>query len=146
MILIQASRRRFRCLTALAVLGLAALGCGTPEKPLTPVSGRVTYAGGDWPMVGYITFTPVESPGDTPARPGSGKFQPDGNFVVGSYKPGDGLMPGRYSISVSCFDVNSTKPREEAEFVPKDFRPDELVIEKGQDAVELNFDVPKKKS
>jgi hypothetical protein len=128
------------------IAALAAAGCGGADKPLVPVEGRVTYAGGEWPMAGYITFTPLESPGATPARPGSGRFLPDGKFVVGSYKPGDGLMPGRYTISVSCFDLNTTKPRDEAEFVPKDFRPEELVIEKGQEAVELNFDVPKKKS
>ena len=129
----------------IAALFVVVAGCGA-DKPLVPVAGRVTYAGGDWPMAGYITFTPLESPGSTPARPGSSRFQPDGTFVVGSYKPGDGLMPGRYSISVSCFDVNTTKPRDEAEYVPKDFRPEELVIEKGQDSVELNFDVPKKKT
>jgi hypothetical protein len=123
---------------------MASVGCGEPEKPLVPVSGRVTYGGGDWPMAGAITFTPVASPGATPARPGGARFGPDGKFVVGSYKPGDGLMPGRYSISVSCFDTNTTKPRDEAEYVPRDFHAEELVIEKGQDAVELNFDVPKK--
>jgi hypothetical protein len=129
----------------LAALGAACVGCSGDDKPLVPVTGQVTYGGGDWPMPGYITFTPLKSPGDTPARPGAGRFGPDGNFVVGSYRPGDGLMPGRYAISVSCFDANTTKPRYEAEFVPKGFKPEELVIEKGQDAVELNFDVPKKK-
>jgi len=97
-------------------------------------------------MSGAITFTPIASPGETPARPGGSPFGPDGKFVAGSYKPGDGLMPGRYSVAVTCFDTNLNMPRDEAEYVPKDFRPEELVIEKGQDAVELNFDVPKKKS
>ena len=95
-------------------------------------------------MAGAITFTPVSSPGSTPARPGGARFGPDGKFVVGSYKPDDGLMPGRYAVSVSCFDTNTQKPRDEAEYVPRDFRAEELVIEKGQGAVELNFDVPKK--
>jgi hypothetical protein len=80
-----------------------------------------------------------------PTRPGAAQFGPDGKFVVGSFKPGDGLMPGRYSVSVSCFDAGSLQQRDEAEFVPKDFKPEDLVIEKGQDAVELNFDVPQKK-
>jgi hypothetical protein len=133
-----------RCLF-LAVVCLASVGCGGEAKPLVPVKGRVTYAGGDWPMTGAITFTPVASPGATPARPGGARFGPDGKFVVGSYKPDDGLMPGRYSVSVSCFDPELLIPRAQAEYVPQDYEPDELVIEKGQDAVELNFDVPKKK-
>ena len=97
-------------------------------------------------MPGNITFSPLTSPGSTPARPGSGQFKEDGKFVVGSYRPGDGLMPGRYHIGVSCFDpLDTSKPAAELEFVPQDFKTKELVVENGQDAIELNFDVPIKK-
>jgi hypothetical protein len=132
-------------LIALAVLEVGVLGCNTgSDKPLVPVRGRVTYGGGDWPMPGTIIFTPIESLGPTPARPGSARFGPDGKFIVGSYKPEDGLMPGRYVVTVSCFDPGLQIPQSEAEYVPKDFDADELIIKAGQDPVELNFDVPKK--
>jgi hypothetical protein len=134
-----------RALVGVVLLVVGLLGCNTgSDKPLVLVSGRVTYGGGEWPMTGTITFTPLESLGPTPARPGGARFGPDGKFVVGSYKPGDGLMPGRYVITVSCFDPDLQIPQAEAEYVPKDFDADELIIKQGQEAVELNFDVPKK--
>jgi len=125
---------------------LASWGCGGDRKPLVAVAGQATYAGGEWPMPGTITFTPAETTGSLPARPGSARFAVDGKFVVGSYKPGDGLMPGNYHVSISCIDpIDFSKPREELEFVPADFRAEDLVIEAGQDAVELKYDIPKKK-
>ena len=80
-----------------------------------------------------------------PARPGSGRFGEDGTFVVGSYQPGDGLLPGAYHVSVSCIDPNdASKPPAELELVPADFKTNNLVVESGQDAIELNLDVPRK--
>jgi hypothetical protein len=124
----------------------AVAGCGGDGKPLVPVSGRVTYGGGEWPFPGYITFSPIESSASMPARPGSGPFKTNGKYVVGSYQPGDGLMPGRYHVSVSCIEPNDTsKPPNELELVPADFTTEDLVVEAGQGAIELNIDVPKKK-
>jgi hypothetical protein len=129
----------------LCLVGLAAAGCGGDAKGLVLVSGQATYAGGEWPMPGTITFTPLESGASQPARPGSARFNADGKFVVGSYQPGDGLMPGKYHVTISCIDpLDFSKPREVLEFVPADYRPDDLVVEAGQDAIELKYDVPKK--
>jgi hypothetical protein len=128
------------------VLCLLAAGCGGSDKPLVSVSGQATYGGGEWPRAGTITFTPVETGSTAISRPGSGLFQTDGKFVVGSYKPGDGLMPGTYHVAISCIDpMDFSKPREELEFVPADFRTEKLVVEAGQDAIVLKYDVPKKK-
>lgn len=133
-------------LGSLLFAAAAAAGCGGNDKPLVPVAGRVTYGGGAWPFPGYVTFSPFESSASTPARPGSGPFKTDGKFVVGSYLPGDGLMPGRYHVSVSCIDPNdASKSPQDLERVPADFTTEPLVVEAGQDAIELNFDVPKKK-
>jgi hypothetical protein len=130
----------------LLVAVTAFVGCGASDKPLVQVTGRVTYGGGSWPFPGYITFSPIESAASMPARPGSGPFKTDGKYVVGSYKPGDGLMPGKYHVSVSCIDPNdASKPPSELEFVPANFTTEDLVVEAGQDAIELDIDVPKKK-
>jgi hypothetical protein len=132
-------------LVALGAACIAAVGCGA-DKPLVPVTGRITYAGGDWPMPGYITFTPFQSTGALPARPGSGRFLEDGKFVAGSYGPGDGLMPGKYHVSISCFDpMDTSKPAAELNLVPADFKTEDLVVEQGQDSIVLNIDVPKKR-
>ncbi|MCA9261920.1 MAG: hypothetical protein KDA61_22035, partial [Planctomycetales bacterium] len=79
------------------------------------------------------------------ARPGSARFDVDGNFAVGSFQPGDGLLPGVYRVSVTCIDpLDFSKPREELDFVPSDFSVPELVVEKGMAPIVLNFDVPMK--
>jgi hypothetical protein len=96
-------------------------------------------------MVGNVTFTPLSSSEGTAKRPGSGQFGPDGNFVVGSYQRGDGLMPGTYNVSVSCFNPNdSTKAPEDLNYVPASFETENLVVEVGMDPIVLNLDVPKK--
>jgi hypothetical protein len=121
-------------------------GCGS-ERPLVPVSGRATYGGGEWPMSGNINFTPASSSEGSPVRPGSASFDKDGKFVVGSFQPEDGLMPGVYHVSISCLDpLDFSTPREELDFVPQDFKTEELVVEAGMDPIELNFDVPKKQT
>jgi hypothetical protein len=127
-------------LAILAVCSAAILGCGN-DREMIPVSGRITYGGGSWPKSGNITFAPLEASGSTPLRPGAGAFKEDGAFVVGSYRPGDGLRPGKYHVIVSCVDVDTGV---KIEHVPADFKTEELVIEPGQDDIELNFDVPKK--
>lgn len=75
-------------------------GCG---EGTVSVSGRVTYNGGSWPKPGVIHFLPEEPDPDYPSRPGSGQFDTDGQFTVSTYKPGDGLFPGTYSIAVECW-------------------------------------------
>jgi hypothetical protein len=132
------------CLFVLAVS--AAVGCGGGDKPLVPVSGQVTYAGGSWPMTGTITLTPISAPEGQPSRPGSATFNTDGKFVIGSYKPGDGLRPGTYGVIISCYDpaTQQGRPQEEVDLVPASFKADNVVVEKGQDAIVLKYDVPKK--
>ena len=123
---------------------MASVGCGN-DKQLVPVSGRVTYGGGEWPMAGNISFAPGPSTDGAPIRPGSARFDKEGTFVVGSYKPEDGLMPGVYSVNVSCVDPSDfTKTPEELDIVPQDYRPEELVVEAGMDPIVLSYDVPKK--
>lgn len=129
-------------LVGAALLGV--IGCGN-ERPMVPVSGTVTFGGGEWPQAGTIGFTPVSSTDGVLTRAGSASFAKDGKFVVGSYKPGDGLMPGVYRVKVSSVDPSDfTKSPEELNIVPKDFQPDDLVVEAGMDPIVLNFDVPKK--
>lgn len=112
---------------------------------MVPVSGQVTYGGGEWPMSGTIGFGPTPSEDGSLTRPGSATFGKDGKFVVGSYQPGDGLLPGVYHVTVSCVDpLDFTKPPSELDIVPKDFHVDDLVVEAGMDPIVLNFDVPKK--
>jgi hypothetical protein len=101
------SLRLGRTLAALALLTLP-VGCGKGEPGLVPVSGRVTLNGGPWPKEGTITFTPagaVEGSDRAQSRPGSGKFDIEGSFTVGSFEPADGLFPGRYQVGIECLEA-----------------------------------------
>ena len=85
---------------------LAFAGCGGNSHPDTiSVHGRLTYGGGDWPQPGFIYFTALEPAEGFPRHAGTAKFDTDGRFRVGTWEEGDGLMPGRYRVSVECWKV-----------------------------------------
>jgi hypothetical protein len=33
------------------------------------------------------------------------KFKADGAYVVTTYDPGDGLLPGTYSVAIECYET-----------------------------------------
>lgn len=127
---------------------LLSSGCDTGGLPLVPVSGRLTYGGGDWPAPGYVTFVPTAAADGLPMRPGTGRFRQDGKFVVTSFKEGDGLLPGTYEVQVKCWtgEPNSSDATsfERLNAVPKNYRPEDVVVEAGAEEVDLQIDVPKK--
>jgi hypothetical protein len=85
-------RLSFAALTCSAML-LVATGCGVRH---TPVSGVVTVDGqphGDL----VICFVPVEGGGLT----ATGMADDDGKFQLGTEKPGNGVKPGKYKVTVN---------------------------------------------
>ena len=99
-------------LAAVAVIGSVVLsGCEpTDARGLVRVTGRITLDGGNWPKPGALTFVPAEEQlvggaGDAPppTRVGFAEFDVEGRFVAQTRRPGDGLMPGRYRVGVSCW-------------------------------------------
>jgi hypothetical protein len=124
-------------------------GCGGELLPLVPVSGVVTFDGGECPGPGNVTFQPLEVAAGLPNRPASGKFDRDGRYSVTSFQPGDGLLPGRYQVAVTCYsglpNPKSRDPFGDVNHVPEDFRPDDLVVEAGSSPVQLDLNVPPKK-
>jgi hypothetical protein len=131
------------------LLAGALVGCGGSELPLVPVSGRITFNGGPCPKGGSILFVPGAGAGKEglPNRPGRATFDVDGKFVATSYQEGDGLLPGRYQVNVECVNgvPGPTTPWDSISYVPANYHPDELVVEEGQDAIVLKYDVPPKK-
>jgi hypothetical protein len=129
-------------LTSVAVFA----GCSGNDLPLVPVSGKVTFSGGPCPAAGNVTYTPIEVQAGLPRRPAAGAFNLDGEFQVTSFRPGDGLLPGRYKVSVTCYsglpNPTSPDPWGEVSYVKKGYQPDELVVEQGSDALQLEYDVP----
>jgi hypothetical protein len=78
--------------------------CGSNLPETVRVSGQVTFNGQPPPAAGSVLFLPIETAEGFPSRPASGAFGVDGRFTATTFKPGDGLMPGKYLLSVESFD------------------------------------------
>lgn len=86
---------------ALAVVLLAAAGCGSGEKrlPTFPAGGKVLVSGK--PAAGaQVVFHPLNpTPADAP-KP-TATVKPDGSFALSTYTSGDGAPAGEYAVGVS---------------------------------------------
>jgi hypothetical protein len=121
-------------------------GCGGSELPLVDVSGKVTFAGGPCPKPGSISFVPERPEGDSSLkRAGTARFNEDGVFDATSYEPGDGLLPGKYTAIIDCWERPPEQPQDyqTLNHVPESYRP-EFEVPADQSSFEVNFDVPKK--
>jgi hypothetical protein len=78
-------------------------GCGS-QSPFEyiPVSGKVTYEDGSPVTVGKVFFVPDAPPKDgMHPRTATADLNADGTFSsVTSYKPGDGLVPGKHKVAI----------------------------------------------
>lgn len=138
------------CTVLLAFAVLVALeGCNGSDLSIVPVTGKITYDGGEWPATGTIFFSPITVAEGKPRRPAVAKFGPDGTFSAMSYKPDDGLIPGTYSVKIQCYEQQPDSNRPETfdtyNLVPKDFTPPDVVVNTSDQSVTVEFDVPKKK-
>jgi hypothetical protein len=139
-----------RCFLLLVPVCLLMTGCGRSGPEVVPVEGKVTYGGGIWPRAGMLYFTPVEPAVGFPNRPAWAEFAADGSFRATSFKPGDGLVPGRYQVAVECWDappaMGSKTPARSC-VLPKYRSPTtsgfEVSVSPGQKKVALEWDVPK---
>jgi hypothetical protein len=78
------------------LLTFAGCGSSTPTGAATsPVKGKVTYKG--QPLTkGTVTFEP-----DGAGKEASGDIQPDGTFVLTTYKKDDGAVIGNHRVMVT---------------------------------------------
>jgi hypothetical protein len=129
-----------------AVLSLivALVGCGS-KYPLVPVQGTVTRGGGPWPERGGIYFIP-EGASAGPQRAGLAIFESDGTYQASTFKDGDGLFPGRYTVRIECSEARPTEDSPMADsYVPAGFTPPPLEVKAdGPRPVRYDVDVPVK--
>lgn len=138
-----------RPLILMAILVSAFLfGCGPKTPKAVPVRGKITLGGGAWPKPGTVNFTPVSTGDGT--RPVSADFDADGNFQTTSFTPGDGLLPGKYKISVTCWETppSMANPKAARSAVPVKYQNAatsdlELPVELGKPQTGLKLDVPR---
>jgi hypothetical protein len=96
---------------SLAVATLA--GCGSDGPTMVPIRGEVLFKGAplrDVPQ-GLVHYVPKTAQG----RQASGRIQPDGSFVLTTFKGGDGVMPGEYDIVVSAYTTGPKLTRAQVE-------------------------------
>jgi hypothetical protein len=78
----------------MAMALLCMVGCGN-NHGCVPVGGTVSYKGK--PVTeGEVSFIPVEGDG----RTGRGEISSSGVYQLTSFNPGDGVVPGKYKVSV----------------------------------------------
>jgi hypothetical protein len=121
---------------------LTVAGCGS-RHPLVPVHGTVTRGGAGWPAEGAVFFVPVGD-GAGGRRAGFAVFSKDGSFRATSFREGDGLLPGRYSVRIECSaPLVSPEDSSSESFVPGSFTPPPLEVKAdGPRPVRYDVDVP----
>jgi hypothetical protein len=92
-----------------AILLVTIAGCARAYPRCIAVSGRVTYQGK--PVeTGMISFTRLEqNAGGGLVRPATGDLQADGSYTMKTFRDGDGVLPGDYSVSVVSFDYSGNR-------------------------------------
>jgi hypothetical protein len=87
-----------------AALGLwllcAATGCGSR---LSAVHGTVTLEDGKPLTRGMVILEGGEAGAAVMAR---GEIKPDGSYQLSTYKPGDGVPPGKYRVHINPMDLS----------------------------------------
>jgi hypothetical protein len=92
------------CRAAALLLLLGAVGCGA--RPY-PVRGTVTLEDGTPVTSGMVSFETKDVEKPITAR---GEIKPDGSYELGTYKPGDGALPGVYRVTVTPLAQNPDLP------------------------------------
>jgi hypothetical protein len=87
---------------AIGALLVAIVGCGGTNRLKTiPISGSVTIDGKAPGESGKIYFTPTAAAAGYSRRPASGSYTRDGNYLIMSWAPDDGLVPGHYTVALT---------------------------------------------
>jgi hypothetical protein len=82
---------------ALAVAVLPSAGGCKRNPRVVLVKGKVLYNGEPLPF-GSVMFQPDKG------QPAVGDLAADGTFTLSSYGPNDGAVPGKHSVSISCYE------------------------------------------
>jgi hypothetical protein len=78
------------------------IGCSDKLPRTVRVEGRITYQGKPVTQ-GSVTFMPTAMAPGSSAQPATGSVDPDGNYSLRSYREKDGILPGKYSVSVAAY-------------------------------------------
>jgi hypothetical protein len=133
---------------AFAYFAIALLTSGCSRDPeLIEVVGNVALNGSPPPGPGSVFLAPVEDKTGSGARPAMADFDTDGNFNLSAFPGKSGIKPGRYRVSIQIWKERPQgylKPG--INLVPRDYKFDDLVVDRGQGPVKVTYDIVIKKS
>ena len=95
-------RCHIRATSLVAIGTLMLAGCGSSGPATVPVHGTVTWQGQPLDN-GTVVFHPVDVAADGLRRTPMAQLRPDGTFQMSTFAEGDGVMPGRYSVSIQSY-------------------------------------------
>tara|TARA_R110002095_G_scaffold144737_1_gene125201 strand:- start:1679 stop:2170 length:492 start_codon:yes stop_codon:yes gene_type:complete len=98
------SRFKLKLSSLCTVIALCCLiaGCSKESGPQTfPVKGKVIYDGKPLNN-GTVRYAPIDA---AKGRAAIGEISKEGGFTLSTYKPGDGVLPGKYNISITAFVI-----------------------------------------
>jgi hypothetical protein len=118
-------------------------GCSGDALGTVPVSGKVSFVGRERPKVCRLFFEPNEVSGAI--RTSIATVEADGSYRVKAYQSSNGLVPGKYQVRVSYFDLKpGGNSAIESDWIEYKHDAGELVVESGSSGVEHNIEVPKR--
>jgi hypothetical protein len=102
---------RFQAQVVLVFIAVGVLvGCGSPgTAPTLPASGTLLY-NGEPAKDAKVIFTPKTG------RPATGKTDEDGRFVLSTFEPGDGAVPGNHLVTISDLKRNWNDEKSKSRF------------------------------
>jgi len=129
----------------------AAAGCGDSTGRVS-VTGSIKHPDGSIPKglgTSYVGFVP-ESVHDPKARGGSGWIEAEtGAFSIYTDKPGDGVLPGKYRVTLKIDTSYPPKENGASSVVPTEYLDPEktpLVAEVSSSQRHFDFEVPKRQA
>lgn len=122
---------------------IAVAGCGGNGVSTKRVKGSITFQGAPPPKAGGVVFTPVERTAELPMREARGDMDANGKFTLTTFEEGDGVIPGKYRVKITCWRETPTLATSEtANYVPPDFAPELVVGVDDDEPVSIVIDVP----
>jgi hypothetical protein len=123
---------------------LVLCGCGRSGPTRVPVRGTLSFDGGPPPAAGVVYFAPIKAAEGFPRRPAHAGFaKGDGNFVVTSVEPEDGLVPGLYLVNIECW---RRPPAEDGtpgiSWIGDGWKPPQLELKAGDKPITLDYKLP----
>lgn len=83
----------------------AMAGCSDSEVETYPVQGIVRFTDGQLLREGTVEFEIIRREKPITA---TGEIAPDGSFVLGTYGPGDGVVPGKHrAVVIADYDIGT---------------------------------------